>query len=52
MTGCQMDLTPFTTTLWAQPFSQFFTSEEYTHPNHGLLVSPGGSCGEQCQRPY
>ncbi|KAK4827693.1 LOW QUALITY PROTEIN: hypothetical protein QYF61_020827 [Mycteria americana] len=25
VTGCQLDLTPFTTTLWAQPSSQFFT---------------------------
>ncbi|KAK4817894.1 hypothetical protein QYF61_002063 [Mycteria americana] len=25
VTGCQMDLTPFTTTLWAQPSRQFFT---------------------------
>jgi len=24
VTSCHLDLTPFTTTLWAQPFSQFF----------------------------
>jgi len=28
------------------------SSEEYTRPNYGQLVSPGGYCGEQCQRPY
>ncbi|KAK4827472.1 hypothetical protein QYF61_018708 [Mycteria americana] len=27
VTGCQLDLTPFTTTLWVQPSSQFFTHQ-------------------------
>ena len=33
--GHQLDLTPFTATLWAWPSSQFLTSEEYTSPHHG-----------------
>ena len=27
MTNCQLDVTPFTTTLWARPSSQFFTQQ-------------------------
>ncbi|KAK4816395.1 hypothetical protein QYF61_016712 [Mycteria americana] len=32
VTGCQLDLTPFTTTLWAQPSSQHFTQQR-VHPS-------------------
>ncbi|KAK4822134.1 hypothetical protein QYF61_010257 [Mycteria americana] len=32
VTGHQLDLTPFTTTLWDQPSSQFFTQQR-VHPS-------------------
>ncbi|KAK4822933.1 hypothetical protein QYF61_023433 [Mycteria americana] len=32
VTGCLLDLTPFTTTLWAWPSSQFFTQRRVAEP--------------------
>jgi len=52
VTSHQLHLTPFTTTLWAQPSSQFFASKECTCPSHGLSASPGEHCGNQCERLY
>jgi len=49
VTSRQLDLTPFTITLYAWPSSQLFLpSEVYTHAHHEQPVSPGGCCGEQC----
>jgi len=41
LTGYQLDLSPFTTTLWAWPSSEVLPSKDYTHPSHEQLVSPG-----------
>ncbi|CAM9921516.1 unnamed protein product [Bubo scandiacus] len=41
VTGRQLDLTPFTTTLWARPSSQFFTQQSpVLHPVHCEPVHP------------
>ncbi|KAK4811045.1 hypothetical protein QYF61_015749 [Mycteria americana] len=45
VTSRQLDLTPFTTTLWARPSSQFLPSEEYTRLSHEPPASPGECCG-------
>jgi len=52
MIGCQLDLIPFTTTLWAWLSSQYLPSEVYTRPSREQPVSSGECCGKQCQRLY
>ncbi|KAK4825703.1 hypothetical protein QYF61_001526 [Mycteria americana] len=52
VTGHQLDLTPFTTALWARPSSQFFTQRRAHPSSHEQPVSPGECCGKPCQRLY
>jgi len=49
-TGCQQDVTPFTTTLWAWPSASSSPSKECTCPSHELPASPREYCGRQWQR--
>jgi len=50
MTGNQLDLTPFTTILWAGPGhpDSSLLSEEHTCPSHWLPAFPGEYSGRQC----
>ena len=47
VTGCQMDLTPLTTTLWARLKNPASVSPRgaYAHPNHGQPSSPASLAG-------
>ncbi|KAK4821248.1 hypothetical protein QYF61_016547 [Mycteria americana] len=54
VTGCQLDLTPFTTTLWAQPSSQFFTHCTHAMDNRNLCkqdANPAALFSLQAQPP-
>jgi len=46
VTGHQLDLTPFITTLWVWPFSQFFTQQRV------YLSELPASLGEYCRRQF
>lgn len=48
-TGHQLDFAPFTTTLWAWPFSQVVLIEESTYPYHKQWVSSEECCRGLCQ---
>ncbi|PKU40383.1 hypothetical protein llap_9314 [Limosa lapponica baueri] len=51
MTGRQLDLIPFTTTVWAWPSSQFFNQSKVLL-SKPWAVSPGECCEKPYQRPY
>ena len=42
---CQLDVTPFTSTVWAQPSASSSRSQERPCPSHGLLLCWENSAG-------
>lgn len=46
MTNQPLEIIPFTTTLWAWPYSQFLSQQRVHLSEHGLPASPGEYCGD------